>query len=107
MCHFFIKAIVFFDFGSFESCESFEQWLSHLINSVKCLQHYQQLKHCSTLFQTFKFSILVTNEAVDDIITKTISLDTDIAPHNIERSHHISQSRQPGEKPRPIIVNLI
>ena len=50
---------------------------------------------------------------MDDIIIETINqnLDIDIAPHDIERSERISQpisqSRHPGEKPRPIIVNFV
>ena len=34
-------------------------------------------------------------------------MDTDIAHHNIEKSHRIGQSRQPGEKPRPIIAKFV
>ena len=33
-------------------------------------------------------------------------MDIDIAPYDIERSHRIGQSRQPGEKPRPILVKF-
>ena len=35
------------------------------------------------------------------------NLDMDIAPHDIEKSHRIGQSRQPREKPRPIIVRFV
>ena len=35
------------------------------------------------------------------------NLDIDIAPHNIERSHRIGQSRKPGEKQCPIIVKFV
>ena len=40
----------------------------------------------------------VRDEATDDIILETISqnLDIDIAPHDIERSYRIEQSRYPG-----------
>ena len=34
-------------------------------------------------------------------------MDIDIARHDIERSHRIGQSRQHGEKPRPIIVKFV
>ena len=39
-------------------------------------------------------------KATDDIIIKTISqnLNIDIAPHDIERSYRISQSRKRGKK---------
>ena len=51
----------------------------------------------------------VRGKATDDIIIETISqnLDIDIAPHNIKRSHRSSQSRQPGEKPHPVIVKFV
>ena len=51
----------------------------------------------------------VRGEVTDDVIIETISqnLDIDIAPHDIERSHRIGQSRQSGEKPRPIVVNFV
>ena len=35
------------------------------------------------------------------------NLDIDIAPHDIERGHRISQTRQPGVKQRPIIVKFV
>ena len=34
-------------------------------------------------------------------------MDIDIAPHNIKRSHRSSPSRQPGEKPHPVIVKFV
>ena len=42
-------------------------------------------------------------------IIETINqnLDMDIAPPDIERSHRISESRQPREKPSPIIVKFV
>ena len=51
----------------------------------------------------------VTGKGKDDIIIETISrnLDIDIAPHKKGRSHRIGQSKQPGEKPCPIIVKFI
>ena len=51
----------------------------------------------------------VRGETMDDIIIEIISqnLDIDIVPHDIERSHKIGQSRQHGEKPRPIIVKFV
>ena len=50
----------------------------------------------------------VREEATDDMIIETISknLDIDITPHDIERSHRVGWSQQPGEKPRPIIVKF-
>ena len=43
------------------------------------------------------------------MIIETVSqnLDIDITPHDIEKSHRIGQSRQPGEKPRPITVKFV
>ena len=52
----------------------------------------------------------VRGEATDDTINiKTIiqNLNMEIAPNNKERSHRIGQSRQPGEKPRPVIVKFV
>ena len=46
-----------------------------------------------------------TDELINEI--KSENLDTDIAPHDIERSHRIGQSRQPGEKQHPIIVKFV
>ena len=34
-------------------------------------------------------------------------MNIEIAPNDIERSHRNGQSRQPGEKPRPIIVKFV
>ena len=34
-------------------------------------------------------------------------MNIEIAPNDIERSHRNCQSRQPGERPRPIIVKLV
>ena len=34
-------------------------------------------------------------------------MNIEIAPNNIKRSHRNGQSRQPGEKPRPIIVKFV
>ena len=39
--------------------------------------------------------------------TRKQNLDTDIASHNIKRSHGISQSRQPGKKPCPVIAKIV
>ena len=51
----------------------------------------------------------VIGETTDDIIieTKRKSLDIAIEPRDIERSLRIGQSKQPGERPRPIIVKLV
>ena len=51
----------------------------------------------------------VMGEEKNDIINeiKSENLDIDIAPHDIERSHRIGQSRQPGEKQHPIIVKFV
>ena len=39
--------------------------------------------------------------------TRKQNLDTDIAFHNIKRSHGIGQSRQPGKKPCPVIAKIV
>ena len=46
---------------------------------------------------------------MDDTVIKAIiqNLNIETAPNDIERSHIFCQLRQPGEKPRPIIVNLV
>ena len=51
----------------------------------------------------------VRGETTDDIIIETIrqNMDIDIAPHDTERSDRIGQSREHGEKPRPIIVRFV
>ena len=50
----------------------------------------------------------IRGKGMDDIIVETISqnLDTDNAPHDIEKSHRICQLRKAGEKPRPVIVRF-
>ena len=67
-------------------------------------EHYSR-RNCLLVYQIKE----VRGEATDDIIIETIShnLNIDIAPNDIEKSHRIGQSRQSGEKPRPITVTFV
>ena len=51
----------------------------------------------------------VTSAAKDDTIIETViqNMNIEIAPNDIERSHRNGQSRQSGEKLRPIIVKFV
>ena len=68
-------------------------------------QEQYSRKNCLLVHRIKEVSV----EATDDIIIKTIrqNVDIDIPPHVIERSHRISQPRQPGEKQCPIIVKFV
>ena len=67
-------------------------------------EHYSR-RNCLLVYRIKE----VRGEATADIIIETTgqNLNIDIAPNDIEKSHRIGQSRQPGEKLRPIIVKFV